>query len=251
MQTASASNSGTDARVAAPQFTRARIVAEIRQIAVENSGAPPGITRFVRKSGIKRSAWCGKIWARWSDALREAGFAANPGKPRLDDDQMLAGIAGVARLLGRIPAELDLAMYRASGRYLPAHQTYVRHFGSKQGTLQRLKRWARASTGRADIAAMLAGVADGPEPPPVVGAVYLLHSGRRYKIGCSRAPEQRVRDLQQGLPEKATLIHVIETDDPHGIEAYWHRRFAEKRWRGEWFKLSAEDLAAFRQRRFQ
>ena len=126
----------------------------------------------------------------------------------------------------------------------------MRHFGPKESMLKVLKAWALSRPDQADVAAMLAGL--DPEPArQIAGAVYLLRHGRSYKIGCSRMVEHRVRELQQSLPERAKLVHAISTDDPHGVEAYWHRRFAPKRQRGEWFRLSADDVAAFRQRRFQ
>jgi len=48
--------------------------------------------------------------------------------------------------------------------------------------------------------------------------VYLIKSGRFYKIGRSNAAGRREREIALQLPEKADTVHVIRTDDPPGIE---------------------------------
>jgi hypothetical protein len=68
------------------------------------------------------------------------------------------------------------------------------------------------------------------------GYVYLLQLGDIYKIGMSTKPRRRSRQI--GAP----LIHKIAVADMEEAEAALHRRFKNKRVRGEWFRLTPEDV---------
>lgn len=76
------------------------------------------------------------------------------------------------------------------------------------------------------------------------GWVYLVKAEElnQYKIGRSRTPDIRLKELQKQSPIKLTLIHLIECQDAAVAETYLHKRFAKCRVGGEWFELSNKDV---------
>jgi len=117
----------------------------------------------------------------------------------------------------------------------------------------RLAKWIGESGEYHDLLSMFEVVelTAAPSAPSKEGLVYLIKAGAHYKIGRSDELERRVKEIRIALPESATLEHSIRTDDPAGIESCWHRRFADRRANGEWFKLTPSDVAAFKRRKYQ
>lgn len=232
--------------------TKDHIINEIRRITAKN-GSPPGRMVFERETGVRQHEVCGVYWRTWSDALREAGFEPNKKNEKLPSDEVLKKYAEAARYFGRIPAEVDIRMYSRERNDFPGHNTFTNHFGNKAGLIAALARWVRQNDEFSDLIDILPepNVEEDSQIRPKEGFVYLLKSGEHYKIGRSEELERRVKQVSIALPEEVTLEHAIRTDDTAGIEAYWHRRFADRRANGEWFRLLAADVRAFKKRRFQ
>jgi len=236
---------------------KADILLEIKRTAKTNDGVPLGWRKFESDTGIKYSDWYGKYWARWSDAIREAGLVPNQFQASYDSSELLDKYAHLARELGRIPVEGDLRMKARNDSEFP-HDRPFRRFGTKSSLVAQVLEFCCSRSGYEDVVRLCEEyIADHPQvsdeagpKEEEIGFVYLMKSGRFYKIGKTNSVGRREYELAIQLPEKAKTIHVIRTDDPSGIEAYWHRRFAEKRGNGEWFKLGPADVAAFKKRKF-
>jgi hypothetical protein len=233
-------------------MTKQQILAEIQRTAAANGGAPLGRERFERKTGIKESQWLGKFWASWGDAVIEAGLKVNPWNTAYPEEHLLGSFARLTRDLGRLPTTPHMRMKRRSDPTFPNDKVFER-FGDRSGLVARLRTFCEQHQEFADVLDII-----GPASPPAsgssrhvppIGYVYLTKFGKHFKIGRTNAVGRRERELAIQLPEKSKTVHVIETDDPEGIETYWHRRFAAKRGNGEWFALDTVDVAAFKRRR--
>jgi hypothetical protein len=239
-------------------MTKADILQEIKRTAAANGGKPLGSRRFQREIGITRYDWCGKYWVNWGDAVREAGFTSNQFAVAYDDEELLDKYVALARELGRLPGIDDLRLKARNDPGFPSEKPF-RRLGLKRKLVERLVVYCR-SQGYDDMIRLcesyLSRTHAAAEEPETnrqeehIGYVYLMKSGRFHKIGMTNAAGRREYELAIQLPEQVKTIHVICTDDPAGIEAYWHRRFAAKRKNGEWFALDAADVRAFKLRKF-
>jgi hypothetical protein len=233
------------------------IISEIRRTAKANGGIALGCARFETETGIRRHHWYGRFWARWGDALSEAGFEPNRMTEAYDDGFLLEKLVVLTRSLGRVPTKGDLMLATRTDSTFPSQDTFFRRLGSKQAWPSRVIAFCGANPGNEIVAELWKQVAPSVQPlrtqstdsvPVGIGYVYLLKHGsrREYKIGRTNNPLRREGEVGIQLPEKLQPVHYIKTDDPAGVEHYWHMRFASKRKEGEWFVLTAEDVRAFK-----
>jgi hypothetical protein len=237
-------------------MTKERIIEEIKRTTAENGGVPLGWRSFGKVTGIAESRWRGKYWRSWSEAVQAAGFTPNRPKEAHEREALVLALTQLAAKLGRFPTQADVMLERHAHPTFPSMTAYDKHLGKRAVMIEAVRAYATEHPEYRDVLGLLpegeddgaAGDAEGGAQ--VDGAVYMLKLGKHYKIGKSFRVPQRHQEIAIELPEKPDVVHVIPTDDPSGIEAYWHKRFAAKHTNGEWFALTTQDVRAFKRRRF-
>ena len=208
------------------------------------------------ETGIRKADWYPRYWLRWGDAVREAGFEPNTLSTAFDVDFLILKYIELIRELKRFPIEGDLAIKRMQDKSFPNRGAF-NSLGFKAQRAMKIAEYVRQHDAYSDVLPFCSeidfnktheGDYDAVSEAPGVGYVYLVRHGtrREYKIGRTNNPVRREGEFALQLPETLEPIHYIKTDDPAGIENYWHRRFAEKRQNGEWFALTLQDVRAFK-----
>ena len=241
------------------------ILKEIRRIAAANDGKPVGVRKFETETGIAEHEWRGVHWARWSDALSEAGFSPLEWTTGSSVDEILEEMVKLVRKFGRYPTNSEVLLSKRSNDKIPTPKALVRKLGTKVDAISKLKDYCSSRDECADLCAVLDGAIDdagiksafdedqaGTGASKPSGHVYLVKSGRLYKIGQTANRWQRINQLDRQTSEGIEdVIHTIAAfDDAQGIEKYWHQRFQEKCVKGEWFNLSPNDIRAFKKRKW-
>ncbi len=236
-------------------MNKQEIISEIKRITEECDGKAPGKQRFAAKTGVRESDWYPHLWLRWSDAISEAGCQPNAFLTAYDTDFLITKYIELILELDHFPIEGELRIKGKNDKNFPNSKSFSR-LGSKQERVRKIIEYCQEKSEFNDIIPLCSIVIKSKHKESDsnnynsgnVGYVYLIRHGTRneYKIGKTFNPIRREGELRLELPEKVQPIHYIKTDDPAGIENYWHVRFASKRKEGEWFALTADDVRTFK-----
>ncbi|MHB1268870.1 MAG: GIY-YIG nuclease family protein [Acidithiobacillus ferriphilus] len=238
---------------------RDQIAKRIRELAAERGGHI-GFRDFLKEVGLSEQWLRGQPWfPGWNNLLTELGLQTRRFEPpQRNPNDAAAMVADLIRRLGHWPTEDEFRRERALNGTIPS-VAYIRKLRRSGEFSILIAPHAQADPSNQTLQFL---AAEKPQPEDSVnvtrtkdrvqGYVYMLRSGRKYKIGKSTDPSRRFREVRLELPDETVQVHAIATDDPTGIEAYWHRRFAAKRVRNtEFFVLDADDIRAFKLRKFQ
>ena len=146
----------------------------------------------------------------------------------MDADALLEKAASLVRELGHFPRRAELSMKRVQEKSFPSEKTF-RRYGNKPFFAKAIYNWCQGKEEWTDVRTLCedlkSNAVETTEESEIrtrqeTGFVYLMKSGKYYKIGRTNALDRRQYEIGMQLPEEIQLIHSIVTDDPSGIEAY-------------------------------
>ena len=212
--------------------SRDELLDEIRRVAGE-IGRTPGMGVFRDRTKITKHEWQ-EHFVTWGEAVRSAGLSPNLLQQKTDVETFLLQLAQVTKKLGRMPTQVHWRHEQRQNPELCSKGTFETLLGNKDGRLRALRAWVEVHDEYRDVLPLIESeiTPNRRESRPgvsvrqmktVKGVVYLKRFGRTgYKIGKSANPESRYRQLSSGTLEPVKHVHEIATDDPDGIERYWH-----------------------------
>jgi hypothetical protein len=78
--------------------------------------------------------------------------------------------------------------------------------------------------------------------------IYLIQSleNSYYKIGVSKNPQRRIKELQTGNSSELKLVESYQSEYADKIERTLQRRYSHLRKEGEWFDMGISNEVSFR-----
>ena len=144
--------------------------------------------------------------------MREAGFEPNQKQEPYSTDHLLERLIELIRELRRFPVYSEIRLKSNRDSTFPTDRTFAR-LGAKQDLVAHVVRYCESHPGCEDILQICSQTAASSVAPTeatdtegeAFGFVYLLRSGRFYKIGKSNAADGGNVSLLFSFPKKPRL----------------------------------------------
>lgn len=211
-------------------YTKEEMLNEMKRTAKENGGKPLGRTRFAKATKIRPWDW-GQYWSQYYDFVIEAGLT-----PNLPWTKYPEGVLEEKMVL--FIREHEKVGYPTINKMRVEHIAnpdfpYTAFKKRGRNFIRDLVRYCEKKPGYDDILEICQPdfeKLDEKEKDDVTdnsslseGQVYLFKRGKYYKMGKSKDPVRRGKEIRLESPEEPILIHSFRTDDPYGVEAYWKK----------------------------
>ena len=196
------------------------ILNEIKRTAENDGGKPLGKQRFYKATGIKMSDWYGKPWNDWNsfgDAQKEAGYTPNKFQKALDKEYIIQSLITLIRKLDHFPLEAERRREAAKNKDFPSHTVFGSRLGNKRQMVNEIVSFCNQKPDEYQdvlkicepliekIGSNNSDVDDFKEDEDF-GYVYLMKSGKYYKIGKTNNIDRRQYEVGVQLPEKIKPI---------------------------------------------
>lgn len=219
------------------RFSDLDLLTDLKEVAKANKEK---ITlKKYNQKGIYNSDTFIKRFGTWNKALAKAEISErisrNPSR-----EVLFENLKKVWDYLGRNPRGREMSKDPSKW----AQDAYIHFFGSWKNTLKKFELWILEIKDEvnSDLPVL--------SPKNTISHVYLIKGNEFYKIGKTDDLGRRLRELQTQGEYEQTYKHIILTEDPYGIETYWHKRFKDKRRKNggkytDWFDLNDEEVKIF------
>jgi hypothetical protein len=154
---------------------------------VRARGVLVGAGVFEGEKGISRYYWAGGHWRSWSEFQKYAGHSPNLPTQKIADEIVLERFAELALEQERIPTGSDLVLKRKTDPLFP-NPTCFRRWGNRDRLLRQVVDYGAGKEQFAHVLELLrSGISSSLdrrlEAFNTNGFVYLIRSGRYYKLG--------------------------------------------------------------------
>ena len=130
------------------------IINEIKRTAAENNGEPLGERSFEKETCIRRTEWYGVYWAKWSEAVQEAGFEPNKPNQAYDEPWLIECFIRIIREVEEWPSQARVELICRNQDDLPSGRAFRNIFRTKSNLAARVFAYCQERGGYDDIIAI-------------------------------------------------------------------------------------------------